>query len=39
MGDVLNHEEENSNIFVGVDLVQLKQVDDFVLLEKQRESH
>jgi len=32
VGDVLKHEEEISNIYVGADHVQLLQVDDSLLL-------
>ena len=37
--DVLNHEEEISNIYVGAYNVQSLQVDDSVLLVKKREAH
>jgi len=39
VGDVLNHEKDISNIYVGADHVQSSQVDDSVLPEKEREAH
>jgi hypothetical protein len=37
VGDTLNHEEEILSFFVGVVLVQLIQVDDYDMIEKQME--